>query len=293
MLKINKKDPVFNVKNLEIKNHTLKIPCFVNLGRRSYPKAHEPVGRHCHDGELEICYLASGKQVLAKKGKQYILHGNDVFIAQPGEEHDSAGHPSEKCTLYWLTFKVDDVTDRFINCEGGEMRDLIASLKGIQKCYFQGHYNLKESLDKIIYANYYKVPFYKTIISNQLMAFLLTVLDLSEQKQEKAVSLKIDQVIRNIRENSRSNIRISELAGSAGLSVVRFSSLFKQETGIPPGEYILRAKVEDAKKKLSDPAWNITRIARAYGFSSSQYFATVFKRFTGQKPTEFKKALKK
>jgi AraC-like DNA-binding protein len=57
--------------------------------------------------------------------------------------------------------------------------------------------------------------------------------------------------------------------------------------GIAPHEFILRCKVETAKKFLRDQNRNVTDTAMELGFSSSQYFATVFKRFTQQTPLEF------
>jgi AraC-like DNA-binding protein len=77
------------------------------------------------------------------------------------------------------------------------------------------------------------------------------------------------------------------LAEDAGLSLSRFKTKFKAQIGIAPHEFILRCKVEAAKKFLLEENRNVTNTAMELGFSSSQYFATVFKRFTQQTPLEF------
>jgi len=49
--------------------------------------------------------------------------------------------------------------------------------------------------------------------------------------------------------------------------------------------------VEAARKFLKmRPDWSITDVALARGFQSSQYFATVFRQRTGQKPRDFRAA---
>ena len=41
---------------------------------------------------------------------------------------------------------------------------------------------------------------------------------------------------------------VPALAAQAGLSEARFKVRFKEEVGIPPGEYVLRARVDEARK---------------------------------------------
>ena len=55
-----------------------------------------------------------------------------------------------------------------------------------------------------------------------------------------------------------------------------------------PGVYILREKIDAARHRLGNPKKNITTIAFELGFPSSQYFATVFKQFTGRSPSYFR-----
>ncbi len=61
---------------------------------------------------------------------------------------------------------------------------------------------------------------------------------------------------------------------------------------MPPGEFILRCKVEHARRLLAEEASPITEIAFRLGFSSSQYFATVFKRYTNMTPREARREAK-
>jgi AraC-like DNA-binding protein len=73
----------------------------------------------------------------------------------------------------------------------------------------------------------------------------------------------------------------------ARLSESRFKSRFKAEIGVPPAEYWLRQKIERATEMLKTR--RVTEVAHELGFSSSQYFATAFKRYTLMNPSRYRK----
>jgi AraC-like DNA-binding protein len=57
---------------------------------------------------------------------------------------------------------------------------------------------------------------------------------------------------------------------------------------LSPAEYRTRKRVHVAKKLLRESNMPITTISHDLGFASSQYFATVFKNYTGMKPKEYR-----
>ena len=61
---------------------------------------------------------------------------------------------------------------------------------------------------------------------------------------------------------------------------------FREELGMPPHEYILRRRIDRAATLLADKTTNrsVTEVAYDLGFSSSQYFATVFQTFHPPNP---------
>ncbi|MGW1198543.1 helix-turn-helix domain-containing protein [Streptomyces sp. NPDC002536] len=82
---------------------------------------------------------------------------------------------------------------------------------------------------------------------------------------------------------------VAELARAAGLSERQFHGVFRSETGTTPRDFVLRRKIEHARALLeSDPACDITAVAHTLGFSSSQYFATVFRRYQGISPSQLR-----
>jgi len=87
---------------------------------------------------------------------------------------------------------------------------------------------------------------------------------------------------------------VDSMAKQCGLGSTRFIHYCKQLTNMTPAQYLNRSRVEMAAKLLLDePDSPVTRIALACGFSSSQYFATVFRRQFGCTPGQFRSSAAK
>jgi AraC-like DNA-binding protein len=127
-------------------------------------------------------------------------------------------------------------------------------------------------------------------MANRLQSFLLEVIRCSRRPALVSRRESLRPLLDLIQQQPQEIFRVSDLAARAHLSVPRFNILFKEETGVPPGEYVLRAKVEAARRRLEQGGRAVTDIAYDLGFSSSQYFATVFKRLEGISPRDVLRA---
>lgn len=98
---------------------------------------------------------------------------------------------------------------------------------------------------------------------------------------------EIERILTYIDDNITKPLKISTLVEVSHLSESRFKVKFAEYTGISPHEYVLRKKIEEAKRLLTDPKNSVTQVCYQLSFSSSQYFATVFKRLTSMRPSEY------
>ena len=103
------------------------------------------------------------------------------------------------------------------------------------------------------------------------------------------VELINDYIITNIHRK----IYTQELADRVGLSESYFRVIFFQSFGYSPNDYLVKKRIDVAKQLLLQPNKNIIDIAFELGFSSSQYFSNTFKKLTGFRPKDYKKALSK
>jgi AraC family transcriptional regulator len=99
---------------------------------------------------------------------------------------------------------------------------------------------------------------------------------------------RLKRVLDYIAENMRSDLRLSQLSTIAGMSPHYFSELFKQSTGFAPHQYLVRQKIEHAKRHLCNPKLNILDAGLEAGFQNPSHFARVFRRVVGVSPSSFR-----
>lgn len=85
------------------------------------------------------------------------------------------------------------------------------------------------------------------------------------------------------------NFTVGEMADSIGLNPGVFGKKFRKETGMSPADFVRRVKLEESVRLMREESRNVTETAYSLGFSSSQYFATIFKKYFGRTPKEFRK----
>ncbi|CAM4261593.1 helix-turn-helix domain-containing protein [Paenibacillus alkaliterrae] len=83
-------------------------------------------------------------------------------------------------------------------------------------------------------------------------------------------------------------ISAAELAEKVGLNANYLSQLFKKEVGMPIHAYIVREKIEEAKKLLSDPALTLSEICAWLNFYDQSHFTKIFRKLTGVTPKQFR-----
>ena len=116
--------------------------------------------------------------------------------------------------------------------------------------------------------------------------------DLSPAREEGNESLRLSLIREDIRsyigKNYQDDISMQSAAQAMGYSEAYFCKLFKQCFRVNFSAYLNEYRIEKAKAMMADPRINIKDIGAACGYSDSNSFARVFKRITGQTPTEYR-----
>lgn len=85
-------------------------------------------------------------------------------------------------------------------------------------------------------------------------------------------------------------LTVQELCHISGISNTYFRKCFFEEFGVTPNKYLNSLRIEYARELLDSGVYSVERVAEESGFLDSKYFCTVFKRFTGKTPSEYKRA---
>jgi AraC-like DNA-binding protein len=82
---------------------------------------------------------------------------------------------------------------------------------------------------------------------------------------------------------------LDELASTAGLSRAHLARQFAETFGVPPHQYLVQLRLEQAKRALATGA-AVTEVCYAVGFTSLGTFSTSFRRRTGMSPRQWQQA---
>ena len=277
-------------KRVVLTPQRLGVDSLAMFGRYNYANAEDGLADHSHTGAFEICYLVRGRQTYCIGKHSYQLRGGDVFLTMPDERHSTGGTPQEKGLLYWMiVLNPSSTGGSLLGLAQKESRALWSELGKSSRRHFPGTPEMKTQLDAILALLHGRgAPLKKTAVQNRIVAFLLELLIARESASAEQVVERFAHVISHIESNlsEPDKLTIDVLSTIAGLSPSRFKALFKEKLGIPPAEYALRLRIEEARRRLAARDASVTRVALDLGFSSSQYFASSFKRLTRMKPRE-------
>jgi AraC family transcriptional regulator len=87
-----------------------------------------------------------------------------------------------------------------------------------------------------------------------------------------------------IEANLDGEVPLTQLAQECGLSTGHFSRAFKVTMGIPPHQWLLRRRIENAMRLLHNQRQSLPEVALACGFSDQSHFTRVFTKFSGTSP---------
>lgn len=95
-----------------------------------------------------------------------------------------------------------------------------------------------------------------------------------------------------IEQNYRDKITIEQLTNMLALSRRNFERRFKKATSNTIIEYVQRVKIEAAKKGLETGRKNINDLMYEVGYQDMKAFRTIFKKFTGLSPIDYRNKYK-
>lgn len=96
-----------------------------------------------------------------------------------------------------------------------------------------------------------------------------------------------------IHENLDRDLPLEQVAKAANLSRFHFHRRFKLKIGQSPRAYVLEHRLNLAKHLLTRTATPINRIVERCGFRAHSYFTTVFRKYTGKTPREYRRIYSK
>ncbi len=269
------------------------IPGLGNFEYQNSPKNSLPSSFHYHTNIIEIHCMVKGQRttLIEDKGhiRSYTYTGNNIFITYPFEIHGNGNIVQPPGEYY--AFQIDLTNPKNLLGLNEEYSQELVNLLSLQSLrhlrfgsthlsYLRMAFNCISSLE----------PKSIRIGVQFLTCFLFSLQYLTPivQEETKEVDEHILCSINYINDHILEPLQIKDLASVSGYSMSHFKMKFRQEIGITPSEYITLQKMEYAKHLLTKTKQSITEIAYSLSFSSSNYFCSVFKKFTNCTPRDYR-----
>jgi AraC-like DNA-binding protein len=268
----------------------LGVKNLIMLGSYHYIESGKVLSPHIHENTMEICYLDKGYQTYMVDNQEFHLKGGDIFITFPNEKHGTGHYVEEKGTLYWLQVDLTLIEDSFLSFQGEVAKSFLQMISDISKRHFSIVPEYKNLLEKLFEVGRQEVGAIQKIkIYSLAIQILLNILDASRGELQNSKSPEILKAVSFINNNLNHVVSVEDIANHVHLSESHFKVKFKAEIGTTPADFVQRKKIEKSESLLREGKLNITEIAFSLGYPSSQHFSSVFKKYNGKSPSEFKK----
>lgn len=265
----------------------LSIPGLHMIGYRNFRHSYEELNLHYHN-TMEIVVTLKGKHHFIADNKLHTLYGGDIFMTTPKEPHGGSNSPQAISEFVWFQFDLSSPKD-FLGLPDKYNQYVFEQLINYHHRTKKAHAKdlplLKDAFFLLASNNIQQ----QILGYNSFIHFVVNNLcrfdtSLQQSRDEDAIYEAMTYMNSHLTEN----LNIDAIAEYVHLSPTRFKVKFKEYVGITPHAYIISLRVDTAKVLLKNPLYSITQIAYMLNFSSSNHFATVFKKYTGYTPTEFK-----
>ncbi|WIJ23828.1 helix-turn-helix transcriptional regulator [Devosia sp. RR2S18] len=255
---------------------------------------------HCNEG-VKIAYLARGSMVLKVDGHRHELTEGQMFVVRPWQLHQFGDPHVSASQIVWVLFDVgvrrphedwlwpdwmawsERDTARLTKLLSRNEQHVLTASREVARSFME--------IDEVVSS--------EDIASNETRLRLqisMLLLQFMEQLERQAPTLNEDLA------SSKRTVQIfldrlphaldqqwtlENMAAECSLSRTQFSQHCQALTNMTPVRYLQMVRLEAARKWLSErAAATVTEIALECGFSSSQYFATCYKRRFGYSPQQ-------
>ena len=235
-------------------------------------------------GQHQMAVCVSGGGVFSVDGKEFDIKTGDAFYFSPKTAHEY--YPiTRDWTLLWVIFDGQNAYDTAKYFEMGEY-----SVWHVEEEERKRLEVIYEHLYDT-YTNSYEYDFSLTMDILEILSIVSKCSRVkSKYHNEEGDNKKgsFTPVIDFIKKNYTTGLMLDDLVKKSKLSKNHFTRLFKKEYGVTPMVYLNRHRISVAKFLLTTTIETVDQIARRIGFNDTSYFCSVFRKFEGCSPIQYR-----
>jgi len=257
----------------------------------------QKLGNHAHSGAWEICHLVRGQIYQVIEGQTHLWRAGEMIVFPPAVEHSGIQRVAHRAELAYLGI---DFTAPLPGLDPDTNANLLGIYRGMTARAFPGDPDVLAAFSALFLEGRDRRsdPEAGIIARSHLHRIIFGTARAWRRAgpaRETAFSPAVATAIALMRERLAAPPRATTLAQAVGLGRSALHARFVTETGLSPGEYHARLRIERAQELMRDAAGDEgttnARIALTLGFASPQHFSTAFKRATGKTPGAWRKGI--
>jgi AraC family L-rhamnose operon regulatory protein RhaS len=263
--------------------------------------------RHRNEG-IEITLLESGKLAFEVEEQEFALKPDYLTVTRPWQQHRVGNPRIGSGRLHWIILDVGVRRPNqpwnwpgWLILSRDDLRELTNILRHNEQPVWKASPEHRRTFICIAHAvendRDGSSASRLAVLVNQLLINLLdtfraqtVLLDPSLSSSQRTVELFLADLSAHS-EHVSVDWSVSDMARSCGLGVTQFIHHVRVLTNMTPMQYLNNARLELAARFLRERKDSkITELSLECGFSSSQYFATLFSQKFGCTPRDFRRS---
>ncbi len=238
---------------------------------------------HGHQHFL-LTLITRGTGIQTLNGSDLLFQAGDLFLLSPSDFHSNTVEPGESFDYYRLCFSYEllesrlsalFVTDRLplhlhLSPSSAALAGEIFERLSDESENGQNRTGHKEYLQAMV---------------EQLLILILRELPAAENSH---LSTPINRALGYLHAHFHEQISVNDVASIAGYTPNYFNYCFRNQIGVPLGEYLRQMRLTYAENLLRASAMPVTEIAYASGFGSSSHFSRSFREKYGCSPQKYR-----
>jgi len=211
-----------------------------------------------------IHFVVSGQGIYRFQNTEYTVKAGEMFVIPPYEVTYYEADSVKPWNYIWIGFTTDKALpmklDAVISCP--EAAGIFNEMKQCEK--------MSQGRSAYLSARLW-----------DLFAQLL--------KSEKQPIDYVEKALHCIHSEYMEGITVEEIANRLNLDRSYFSTLFKQKTGISPGQYLLNYRMNVAASLMQKNGESVSVAASSVGYTDIFNFSKMFKKHFGVSPGKYTK----
>jgi AraC-like DNA-binding protein/quercetin dioxygenase-like cupin family protein len=272
--------------------HLYPVPEFISISEVKTKKTWS-WPEHTHPNN-EWIIVKKGRIKYWIDGQEFIANPGDFYFVQPGQVHKDLSI-SEPLNFFTITFQLIDAHGQHVYFLPPPFTPALQKIEGMDlelwplfKKMFHEIQNQEPWCEEMVESTIWQLTWMvrRRLNSNKVMT-----------PDPRRTSENQAEIVRKVEKYIKSNLykgfMLSELADEVGVSRFYLDHVFTKAIGVPPLQYSLQLRMEQAKKLLADGTLAVYQVATKMGFDDPYYFSRQFKKITGVSPKVFQSRFKK